>query len=50
MIRSHGFQLIETASITPLGRFVQGNGFGMYPPYEKKHVLSVDSPFEIKSP
>mgnify|MGYP006935354938 CR=1 FL=1 len=41
MIRPHGFQLIETASITPFGWIIQGNGFGMHAPYEKKHVIPV---------
>ena len=41
MVRSHGFQLIETTGITSTGRFVQGDGFGMYSPYEEKHITPV---------
>jgi hypothetical protein len=39
MIRSHGFQLMEATGITPPGRLVQGNGSGLYAPYEKKHFM-----------
>ena len=41
IIGPHGPHLTETTSITPFSRLVQGDGSGLYAPYEKKHFTPV---------